>query len=496
MKFSKSIFIKCSVFATILLIWQSCNRMDEGHFPELPIASFEVINSRTAIGDTVQVLQNSVSIKGNIAEWHWDFGNGDTSDKKYPAYSYSEEGNYELSLYVVDNLGNKSENVFKERITVITNVDKEPQILWQTELPYFAELNSMSISTNGLIHIGTMGRQSNPERGNNALAVRNGSIVWGHLMRDAVRSTPTVTESGVAYYASITGEILAVEANGNVKWNVTLPHRIYYTSPVYAKDGTIYIGSEQGLVYALNPENGSTKWTFNAGTTTIRSTPVIDSKGFIYIASNDDYLYKISPEGQEVWRSFVADYIRNGIPAIDETRNTIYVSAKTAGTQVGVLVAYNLDSGAEQWRNDSRFDGRLEDGGPAIAEDGTLYLGGRDKKLVAYNTDGTVKWEYETTGLLHGVPAIDDRGQIYFGDDKGYFYIVDRNGKTAWKNIQLGTKINTSVNIDDNGIVYVLSQSGNTSTITAMKTNATSYAKNSPWAMQLKNPQRSGSNMR
>ncbi len=42
--------------------------------------------------------------------WHWDFGDGDSSNKQNPVHTYSEEGNYTVMLIVTDDEGKKAED--------------------------------------------------------------------------------------------------------------------------------------------------------------------------------------------------------------------------------------------------------------------------------------------------------------------------------------------------------------------------------------------------
>ena len=52
---------------------------------------------------------------------------------------------------------------------------------------------------------------------------------------------------------------------------------------------------------------------------------------------------------------------------------------------------------------------------PAIALDGTIYLGGYwPYKIHAVNPNGTVKWYYPTAGDVYSSPAVADE-KVYFG---------------------------------------------------------------------------------
>ncbi len=51
---------------------------------------------------------------------------------------------------------------------------------------------------------------------------------------------------------------------GTLKWKFQTGNRIY-SSPVIGRDGTVFIGSDDGSLYAINP-TGYLKWRFRAGT--------------------------------------------------------------------------------------------------------------------------------------------------------------------------------------------------------------------------------------
>ena len=85
---------------------------------------------------------------------------------------------------------------------------------------------------------------------------------------------------------------------GTLLWNFTTGSYVY-SSPAIGPDGTIYIGSDDGNLYAINP-NGTKKWNFTTGNT-VKSSPAIDFNGTIYFRSYDNNLYAIYPNGTKKW---------------------------------------------------------------------------------------------------------------------------------------------------------------------------------------------------
>ena len=79
---------------------------------------------------------------------------------------------------------------------------------------------------------------------------------------------------------------------GNLKWKYKADNRIQ-SSPVVDANGTIYMGSDDYNLYALNP-NGTLKWKFLTGAAVVNA-PAIDLNGIIYIGSLDSNFYAIYP---------------------------------------------------------------------------------------------------------------------------------------------------------------------------------------------------------
>ena len=63
------------------------------------------------------------------------------------------------------------------------------------------------------------------------------------------------------------------------------------SSPALGMDGTAYVGSFDGKLYAINP-NGTMKWSFTTGAS-VWSSPAIGADGTIYVGSDDFKFYAI-----------------------------------------------------------------------------------------------------------------------------------------------------------------------------------------------------------
>ena len=78
------------------------------------------------------------------------------------------------------------------------------------------------------------------------------------------------------------------------KWNFATGGEVD-SSPAIGTDGTVYIGSIDNNLYAINPD-GTKKWEFATGEV-IESSPAIGTDGTVYVGSGDTNLYAIGGGG-------------------------------------------------------------------------------------------------------------------------------------------------------------------------------------------------------
>jgi outer membrane protein assembly factor BamB len=89
---------------------------------------------------------------------------------------------------------------------------------------------------------------------------------------------------------------------------------------------------------------------------------------------------------------------------------------------------------------------------PAIAPDGTLYIGAFDGQLYAVTRDGKAKWRFQAGREIKSSPAIADDGTIYFGSRDRSFYALTPAGRLRWK-FAAGAWVDSSPAIATDGTV-------------------------------------------
>ncbi len=235
---------------------------------------------------------------------------------------------------------------------------------------------------------------------------------------------------------------ITLESIGDFLWSFDAGDEIH-SSPAIGADGTIYIGSDDYNLYAVNPTTHTADWSFPT-TLAVQSHPAVTSDGKICFGSNDSYLYILHPEGVKYKDKKTEGFIASS-PAL-ATDGSIYV-----GSGDNRLYAYTSDL-TVKW---SYMTGGNVSSSPAIGTDGVIYVGSEDNYFYAFNpADGSKKWEYKTGGKITSSPAIGVDGTIYIGSQDNYLYAVNSDGSEKWK-YQTGGKIHSSPVIGEDGTIYI-----------------------------------------
>ena len=75
-----------------------------------------------------------------------------------------------------------------------------------------------------------------------------------------------------------------------------------FSSPAIGSDGTVYVGSDDHKLYAINGKSGVKLWEFETGDY-VTSSPAIGSDGTVYVGSWDKKLYAIKTDSKGLAKS-------------------------------------------------------------------------------------------------------------------------------------------------------------------------------------------------
>lgn len=272
-----------------------------------------------------------------------------------------------------------------------------------------------------------------------------GTLKWRYQTYDYVRSSPAVGSDGTVYVGSEDYYLYAVNSDGTLKWRYETGDYVY-SSPAVGSDGTVYVGSDDYYLYAVNSD-GSLKWRYPTGDY-VYASPAIGSDGTVYAGSYDGYLYAINSGGALKWSYQTGGSLLSS-PVVGSD-GTVYV-----GSDDYYLYAIHPD-GTLKWRYQTYDYVRSS---PAIGSDGTIYVGSEDNYLYAIHPDGTLKWRYAAGSDVYSSPAVGSDGTIYVGSGDYYLYAVNSDGTLKWRYPTDG-EVWSSPALGSDGTIYAGSDEG------------------------------------
>ncbi len=138
---------------------------------------------------------------------------------------------------------------------------------------------------------------------------------------------------------------------------------------------TMYIGAQDGTLYACNLHTGIVDWMFETGGQ-ITAAPVVDGDR-VYVGSWDKHLYALdsSAGGMLIWKVNVGDII-SAAPTLSD--GTLFVTTRT-----GAVYALDPETGARKWEDNAGGNGNLS----PSAHGGVLFIDGK-RSLLAYDAAG------------------------------------------------------------------------------------------------------------
>jgi outer membrane protein assembly factor BamB len=279
-----------------------------------------------------------------------------------------------------------------------------------------------------------------------AVETRSGKPLWHFTTGGPVMGTPTV--DGRYVYALSDDSFLYKlgRAGGQLVWKFDTnggksPRDMvgsdtggYDTesSAAVIVDGTVYVGSADKRLYAIDAETRQVRWHFDAQGI-IRSTPAVGD-GVVFFGSRDHYVYAVDAKsGSMKWRT---DTLREVVSSPLLDKGTVYIGSRSSD-----LFALDAASGKVKWKT-FYWSSWVESS--ARVRDGILYIGSSDaQQLLAIDSrTGRHIWTFETNGSPWPTPAVTKKHVYigaagvpnYFIDHRGGFFAVDRaTGKEVWR---------------------------------------------------------------
>jgi outer membrane protein assembly factor BamB/subtilisin family serine protease len=252
---------------------------------------------------------------------------------------------------------------------------------------------SPAVATDGTIYIGS--------DDDHLYAVNpDGTQKWAFATStqrgEDVYSTPAIDAAGNVYFGTLnSGRVFAVTPAGAQRWAYAGSFDSISSSPALSASGdTLYIGSYDRRLHAIDTATGAARWTAQLGGQVRASSPAVDARGVIYIGALDDRLYAINPDGTQL-RVYDTGNIVRSCPAI--VGNTLYVGSndnKMYAFDIGAPIAAGPWS---QYRAGNNRVGRASPPGPLtiLSAPASRSVGAGQSTTLAVSANGGAPLAYQ-----------------------------------------------------------------------------------------------------
>lgn len=272
------------------------------------------------------------------------------------------------------------------------------------------------------------------------------TVEWTYETGDDVEASPVVADDTV-FIGSLDTNIYALDAtDGTEQWQFETGDQI--TARATVTGDTLLIGSHDLSMYALDTDDGTERWEYPDGYR-YRSWPrVVD--GVAYANGRGLELLDVT-DGSEIdfWSAGGTGFGIGATPAVAD--ETVYI-----GDQDGDIYAFDGTPEAfttrrrQQWVVET--EGRV-DSSPIVSDE-TLYIGNNDDTLFALDVaDGTEQWSIDTNGSVREEPQLVD-GTLYVTSREGTVYALDPSDGTERWTYDTNTRPESAPTVD-NGTVYI-----------------------------------------
>lgn len=239
----------------------------------------------------------------------------------------------------------------------------------------------------------------------------------------------------------LTGAESRVEAwqlgDGKRIWSVTVQEPV--SGGINGGEGMLAVGTESGLVIALDVADGKEKWRASLTSEVLALSEV--KHGVIVVRTNDSTVHALDiGNGAVAWRA------SRGSPPLTlrgASQPKVVGSAVLVGYDDGKLVALSLLDGDELWKatvsipsGRSELERLADIDGEIAYRDGVVYAANFNGRTVAIDMDtGRMNWARDLSS--HAGLSVDE-SRVYVIDADDSIWALDRvSGATLWRQDKL-----------------------------------------------------------
>jgi outer membrane protein assembly factor BamB len=203
-------------------------------------------------------------------------------------------------------------------------------------------------------------------------------LLWTFDTGGPIQAAPIVLDNDTIVVASLGGKLYGLSDTGELRYQVDLGDRVYATP--LAQSDALFVGSDAHKFFGLTKE-GTIRFRLDADNDVDTGAVPAPWGGIVFASGR--VVYASKPDGTLFWRL--------------KTKRKCFSS-------------------------------------PAVADDGTVYVGSQDHHVYAITPEGKVKWSLDLGADVDSSPAIQDDGTVIVGSDKSEIVAVaPEDGSIRWR---------------------------------------------------------------
>jgi outer membrane protein assembly factor BamB len=212
-------------------------------------------------------------------------------------------------------------------------------------------------------------------------------------------------------------------------------------------ENAVYVGSDDGYLYALDLETGVLRWKYRTGSP-VASSPAV-ANGRVFVGSDSGSVYAFLAEGDkrltedrvglQLWRFDAGDAVV-GSPLVTLSGRTVF------GSRNGTVYAIDVVSGQPAWTHNT--------GGPVVAspvkspqpltvldssgrertERDVIFCASEDGQVSALaERDGNLLWSVSTGAPVRSTPVAWDKKVLVVNEEGAALALNGADGREVWR---------------------------------------------------------------
>ncbi len=318
-----------------------------------------------------------------------------------------------------------------------------------------------------------------------AIAERPPALVWQARLGAGRPSAPLVTRAGDLFVATAAG-VTALGADGTVRWTARIGFAV--GTPSLTPSFGIASATHGGELFVLAPDGEPDQRVVVGGA--VRGSPLVLDDGSVVLAAYDMALHRFDADGRRLFRVPLAGQAGGSpaftpggeivVPAADRlyfvsprgtiTHTVVVGAAVVAGPAVaddGTVWVATQDGAVQSIGSDGSLEARTDLGASmspasatlAVGRDGAVWVPTSDDALVCIGPGGTERFRVAGEGGFLAGPVLTRSGAALVITERGKLIAIAPDGTILWR-ADTGERTDQQPVLGADGTIYVASVRG------------------------------------